>query len=327
MVARHPSATVYHHPAWLRVMQSTYGYMPTAVALARDGELTGGIPFMCVRSRLTGNRLVALPFTTYCQPLLGAGQLEDAIRRIRLLFPGVRLAEIRFLPNGSGDHPSARRTPYVTHFLDMDREPEAMLARFHSTSVRQRIRRASKEGLSFRWSGDPRDLRAFYNLLQGVRRRQGLPIKPFPFYANMRRHLEPAGIFRLGLVEHKDRIVAAGIVLLYRQTMHIEYTASDPRMLAKSPNQFLIWEMLKQAWADGARRLDFGRTDIEHASLLEFKDRWATRRVPILAYSMPAAPARSMGSPGGRRILREINKRLPPFILRLEGRVLYRHMA
>src|SRR4051794_32053546 len=68
---RAPDATVFHHPAWLRVLREEYRHPIWAVCLEDDeGRVVAGLPVATVVSRLTGNRLVALPFSDVCPPVL-----------------------------------------------------------------------------------------------------------------------------------------------------------------------------------------------------------------------------------------------------------------
>src|SRR4030095_16686199 len=68
----HPSASVFHTRGWLEALSRTYGYKPVAFVTSSQGEkLTNGIVFCRVNSWLTGHRLVSLPFSDHCQPLVG----------------------------------------------------------------------------------------------------------------------------------------------------------------------------------------------------------------------------------------------------------------
>jgi hypothetical protein len=68
-IVRHPSASVFHTRGWLRALQMTYGYEPIAFTTsAPSQELKNALPFCVVRSWLTGDRLMSLPFSDYCEP-------------------------------------------------------------------------------------------------------------------------------------------------------------------------------------------------------------------------------------------------------------------
>ena len=83
-IARHPDASIFHTSAWLRALYRTYGYEPIAVhdlaTGSRAAERGGVLP---VTSWLTGKRLVSLPFSDHCDPLVEDGrQLEELGRHL-----------------------------------------------------------------------------------------------------------------------------------------------------------------------------------------------------------------------------------------------------
>src|SRR5262245_20006552 len=71
LVAWHPDASVFHPSAWLGALQRSYGYQPVAYTTSAPGAPLGdGIVFCRVESWLTGRRLVSLPFSDHCAPLV-----------------------------------------------------------------------------------------------------------------------------------------------------------------------------------------------------------------------------------------------------------------
>src|SRR6266446_9650165 len=71
LVERHPRASVFHTPAWLEALRRTYGYEPVAYTTTPPGiELTNGVVLCRVSSRITGRRMVSLPFSDHCEPLV-----------------------------------------------------------------------------------------------------------------------------------------------------------------------------------------------------------------------------------------------------------------
>ena len=66
----HEAATIFHHPNWLRVIESCYGYKPFCLAVEQGERIVGIMPLLEIRSWLTGRRAVCLPFSDFCGPLL-----------------------------------------------------------------------------------------------------------------------------------------------------------------------------------------------------------------------------------------------------------------
>src|SRR5579859_7796026 len=80
LVAGHPQASVFHTRAWLSALQSTYGYRPLVLTTCPpDVHVTGGMVCCEIRSWLTGRRLVSLPFSDHCEPLVNDRKELDAI--------------------------------------------------------------------------------------------------------------------------------------------------------------------------------------------------------------------------------------------------------
>ena len=60
-----PDASIYHHPASLRLLRDQYGLELAAIGVENEhGELVAGLPLARTRSALTGKRMVALPFSS-----------------------------------------------------------------------------------------------------------------------------------------------------------------------------------------------------------------------------------------------------------------------
>src|SRR5262245_33815346 len=80
LTARHACASAFHSPAWLEALRQTYGYEPVVLTTAARGhDLTNGLVFCRIRSWLTGSRLVALPFSDHCEPLVDTPEQLDCI--------------------------------------------------------------------------------------------------------------------------------------------------------------------------------------------------------------------------------------------------------
>jgi len=326
-VISHSAGSLEHHSAWLKVLTETYGHKPLCITLeTSEGEIKGLIPFIAIDRFLTGKRLVSLPFTDSCDPILQGLKSEELIGFILQEYPDLDYIELK-LRNGH-QFPNLKKTKcYLTHILDLEADPDKLLESFHNTSVRQRIRRAAKNDLKFRISADEKDLQKFYQLLTGVRRKHGLPPQPYAFYKNMWRYLEPKEFLHLPVVEHDGKIIAAAILVNFKNKFHLKYSASDYAYLKLCPNQMLIWECIKMAHGAGARYFDFGRTASGNHSLLEFKDRWGTKRYPFTYCYYPKDIADECADGLSRRVFATMNRYLPASVLQLEGRLLYPYMS
>ena len=65
-----PEGSIFHHPRWLGLLRDTYGYSCEACCVLARDRVLAGLPIMRVTSRLTGRRLVAVPFSDVCEPVV-----------------------------------------------------------------------------------------------------------------------------------------------------------------------------------------------------------------------------------------------------------------
>src|ERR1700683_2878907 len=77
---QHPRASMFHATPWLLALSQTYGYEPIAYTTSPAGQdLNNGIVFCRVESWLTGRRLVSLPFSDHCEPLVDATEEQNVL--------------------------------------------------------------------------------------------------------------------------------------------------------------------------------------------------------------------------------------------------------
>src|SRR3989475_9627397 len=93
---QHPGASIFHTPGWLEALRRTYGYEPLALTTSAPGEpLINGMVFCRIQSWLTGCRLVSLPFSDHCQPLVD--DPESLLRILRWLEQGREREEWKYV--------------------------------------------------------------------------------------------------------------------------------------------------------------------------------------------------------------------------------------
>ena len=330
LLGRAPQTLAFHHPAWLALLADQYGYRCEAVALAEPGgRLVAGLPICRVESRLTGRRLVALPFSDLCPPLVAAdappaaaGALADAVRAAQAE-AGLTL-EVRGPLDGATD--ANRGARFLHHVLDLTPGPEAVLAAAHSQN-RRGVNKARKAGVTVEARTDRDGLDAFYALHLETRRRQGVPIQPLSFIRRL-ESLFAAGLGYVLLARHEGATAAAAVFVGYGPTLTYKYGASDTEHLAVRPNNAIFAEAFERACAAGFEQLDFGRTDLDNPGLAAFKRNWGAEEREVAYTVLPEAPSDADAPPGlARRAAAQVIRRSPPAVGRLIGTALYRHFG
>lgn len=333
-VERHDASSVFHTTAWLKALHLTYGFEPVVYTRTSPrGELQDGVPFCRVKSWLTGKRLVSLPFSDHCRPLVaGPHVVDDLLSELAqaVSTEGLRYVELR-LPQVAEADPSPRRSalPYVLHVLDLTPSLETLFRNCHKSSTQRRIHRADRSGLRYR-EGREALLESFYHLLVLTRRRHRIPPQPKAWFRNLIGCFQEALQIRVASLDGQP--VAAILTIRHRDTLVYKYGCSDPRYRSLGGTHLLFWKAIQEAKADGLRFFDLGRSAIDHHGLITFKDRWGSMRMPLtyLRFVNPKFPGANYrpDAPGwGRHLAGRALSCLPACLLDPLSRVIYRHAA
>lgn len=328
-VEGNPSAEVFHHPRWLELLRDQYGYELEACCVANGNGIEAGIPIARIESRLTGRRLVSLPFSDICSPALAAGLDDPAL----LGTLGTALAEeadergLELTVRGAlPEAPGAQlEGGFFRHLLPLAADPAEVEARYSKSQVKRGIKKAVREGLEWQRRTDVEALDAFYALHVRTRHRLGVPTQPKRFIRRFER-LFDEGLGFVGLVLDDGRPVAAAVFLTCNGVVTYKYGASDAAALNKRPNNLLFSEAIRWACESGQRTLDFGRTEADNAGLRSFKRSWGAEEVE-LPYTHLGGAALEPGSGRRDRLVGAVIRRSPPFVGRLVGAALYRHFG
>jgi CelD/BcsL family acetyltransferase involved in cellulose biosynthesis len=320
-----PASTPFHHPAWAGLLAETYGRRAFVMALVgATGRPLAGAPFIDVRGLSGSRRWVSLPYTDECAPLASDADAEHALvaalGRTGEVFgaPGLEVRAPVHAPAWT-THAGA-----VLHVLDIDRDADAVQARFSRSRVVRNIRRAEREHVTVRAARDAAGLDAFYGLHVRTRRRQGVPVQPRRFFTLLWRRLVEPGLASILLASAGGPALAGALFLTWNGTTIYKFGASDPHGLPLRPNHLLFSTAIRESCARGDRRFDFGRTDLGNAGLREFKSGWGALERPLVYSSLPRGGARAR-EPVPARIAGTAIRRGPAWVCRGAGELLYRY--
>ena len=329
-VQRHPRASVFHTPGWLEALRRTYGYEPVVYTTSLPrAELTNGLVFCRVRSWLTGRRLVSLPFSDHCEPLVhNSEELSALIRSVELSRKQERWKYVEMrstspeLQLEGGFHTA--KTFYL-HRLDLRPSLDALLRSFDKDCVQRKIRRAEREGLTYEGGRSESLLQKLYGLLRITRRRHHLPPQPLDWFRNLVDCLGEDACIRIA--SKGSQPVAGILTLSHGKRMVYKYGGSDARLNNLGGMALLFWKAIQDAKQAGAEEFDLGRSDCDNAGLIAFKDRWAADRSNLTNWRCPAAAKPSLTDGWRIQFAKQISSRLPDGVLTLAGKLLYRHMG
>ncbi len=330
LAARHPNASVFHSRGWLEALARTYGYeLYVLTGAPFDQPLENGIVVCRVSSWITGARLVSLPFSDHCEPLLH--ESDEAEQFIHWMQDACDLqqwkyVEIRplFAPNraGNGLQPSHS---YWFHELDLSPDLDQLFGQLHKNSFQRKAQRAERESLAYEAGRSDQLMGEFYRLLMKTRRRQRLLPQPRAWFKNLLECMKDALQIR---VARKDGVpIAAMLTLRHRSAVVYKYGCSDEKFHALGGMPFLFWKLIEESKASGAEKIDFGRTDLNNEGLMAFKDRLGASKRLLTYYRYAKTARRGVAALSDSQALRQFFAFLPETVCSAAGRVLYRHLG
>jgi len=329
-VASHPSASVFHDRGWLEALARTYGYELYALTSAPfDQPLENGLVVCRVSSWITGARLVSLPFSDHCEPLLHDRDeaeefvrwMQDACDLQKWNYVEVRPLSASYEP-GNGLQPSRS---YWFHELDLSPSLEQIFGQLHKDSIRRKIQRAEREGLSYEIGHSEQLMEKFYGLLLKTRRRHRLLPQPRVWFKNLLECMRDKLQIR---VAKKDGVpVATLLTLRHGVSVVYKYGCSDEKFHHLGGMPFLFWKLIEESKASGVEKIDFGRTDLNNEGLIAFKDKFGTSKRLLTYYRYAKTKKQGVAGISESQTLRQFFAFLPETVCSAAGRILYRHLG
>jgi hypothetical protein len=334
-VATHPNGWISLSTGWKRVLEESFPHVKGYFLAMTDerGALQAGIGLYSVASRLTGRRLVSVPFATLSDPLFSRevqwNALSDAAiflsRELKTDYLEIRTSQ------SAAVFPTDRFgviDTYRHHSIPLAGDLDGIRKSFDRTCVRQRISRAEKSGVRVHPVDTEKDLREFYRLYLLSRKRIQRPPQPYRFIRSLWSHFGPDTV-SVRLARYREQAVAGILLLRFRDRVSAEFLAIDERFLAVSPGHLLFWEAIREAWSRKDRVFDFGRTAAKNTPLMDYKNRWGTVVSTLPIYISPPEQAPGIGGRDDSlksRATRFLSERMPEAFFARFGNFCYRHM-
>jgi hypothetical protein len=329
-VCRHPNASVFHTRGWLRALQTTYGYEPVAFTTSPPSqELKNALLCCVVHSWLTGSRLVSLPFSDHCEPLV---ENAEQFRRLSSFAESLRSEERwKYVEIRSAnslldfDGSFGKATTYYLHRLDLRPSLDALYKGFHKDCIQRKISRAERESLTYEAGRSPSLLQQLYGLLQLTRSRHLLPPQPFEWFQNLVTCMGKDVCIRIA--SKGGQPVAGILTISHGKKMVYKYGGSDTHFNSLGGTPMLFWQAIKEAKEAGAEELDLGRSDIDNPGLIAFKGRWSAECSTLTTWRAPMVASSPRLESLKVRCAKEVFARLPDSLLTMAGRIFYRHVG
>jgi hypothetical protein len=307
-------SSLFHTRPWLVALRGTYGYEPVVFTDAGPDEpLRNAVLFCRVNSWLTGARLVSLPFSDHCEPLVEAreqlGPLLMAVKaRVGSACAYIELRPLERPVAVEGLHESQL---FWTHSIDLRPELPTIFGRFHKSHTQRAIRKAERSNVSIEAGRSDELLHDFYTLHAMTRRRHQAPIQPLEWFRNL------LNVFRdqltIYLARHQGRPIAAIVTVGHKKTLVFKYGSSDAAFHRLGATPRLFWEAVRDGKSHGCTDFDLGRSDIDNPGLIAFKEHLGGRPQRLAYYRLSLRPDDSrerFASAFGKRIYALIPRHL-----------------
>lgn len=329
-VDRHPDASVFHTRGWLQALVTTYGYRSLVFTSSGPGlPLTNGVVCCQVNSWLTGRRLVSLPFSDHCDPLVSSGEeLHALLGSLRHELEKRDWQYIELRPRSAfetSDVGFEQIPMFYSHSLDLRCSSEVIFNNFHRDSVRRKINRATREGLTYEEGRSPALLKEFYRLQLLTRRRHLLPPQPYNWFQNLIAFLGEQ--VKIHVASKDGQPIASILTLRYKNRLLYKYGCSDARFHNLGGMPYLFWKAIQDAKHNGAEELDLGRSGLNDEGLIRFKEHLGSRRALITYWRYSDGASLGILPKWKEQLAKSLFRKMPDGLLSFTGRMLYRHMG
>lgn len=326
------SYSFFHSSNWAKVLYESYGYKSLYFSLIDNGTLKVLLPFMEVKSILTGKRGVSLPFTDYCNPIISDGQDFEKImnsiieygKRVKWSSMEVRVRNLAPYTFSPSVNPSVF---YYGHSLDLSNGTENIFSNLRE-STKRNIKKSEREGIKATISTSYESVSEFYRLNCMTRKEHGLPPQPFRFFQKIHEHIISKNHGIIVLANHLQKNIAGAVYFHLGGKAIYKYGASDKRYQHLRPNNLVMWEAIRHYSQNGYQNFCFGRTEPENKGLLQFKGGWGAEEYTINYYKYNIKKAAFINNSNHvTGFHNQIFRILPMPMLRMAGAVLYKHLG
>jgi len=337
-VKNHPHGWICHLSGWKDVIEKSFKHIRGYFLAVWDDEvkaITAGLPVYSVKSWLTGNRLVSIPFAQLCDPLVSFPEEIDLfIPPLLDLYRQNRCSHIEIRATFSDT--LKKITEFETsvshkhHYVALHRGIDEIKKTFHATKVSQPIAKALKYELKLKLGESENDLSEFYKLLFNSRKRLGLPPIPYCFFKSLWEKFGTEENLSVLFALYEDKPVAATLIFKFGNKVSSEFLADNIAFRRLHPNHFLYWESMKTACIEGYDIFSFGRTHYDNKSLLAFKNSWGTIVTDLNMFFYPKEAAGKYGNRDSSwkyKLIKKSSLHAPDFIFRAIGSFCYRHLG
>lgn len=272
-VQANDDASPYHASVFRDLIEDVFGH-PTFYLSATDpeGNVTGVLPLVRLRSRLFGDFMVSMPYFNYGGALSNDPEVGEA-----LMLRGASLAEDLGVSHAEFRDVVPRDSQWPVRLDKVEMQlplpaTEELLWKQLRPKVRAQVRRPFKDGRVISVEKGGLDLLPeFYHVFATNMRDLGTPVYSRRLFGEILRRLPESS--HIVVIRVAGRPAAAGFLLQGAERMEIPWASSLRAYNGIGVNMLLYWEVLKYSIESGSRIFDFGRSSVDSGTY-RFKRQW-----------------------------------------------------
>jgi FemAB-related protein (PEP-CTERM system-associated) len=275
-VAAAPAATFFHRAGWRQVIERSFGHPCHFLQAKRGAQLTGVLPLVHLSSRLFGNALISAAYGVYGGPVASDEASLQALNTAAVDLAGrLGVDYVEYRLRTPSPLPWARNSGlYATFRKRLTQDPEALL-RTVPRKRRAMLRKAQALGLA---SEVDDDVRRFYRVYSRRVRDLGTPVYPYTYF---RMLLDVFGSdCEVLTVVRRGAPLSSVISFHFRDEVLPYYGGGLGEARRCAANDFMYWEVMRRACAEGIRVFDFGRSKVGTGTFA-YKSIWGFAPQPL----------------------------------------------
>lgn len=275
-VQKSPTATFFHQVGWQEVIERAFGHKTYYLYAESEGEITGILPLVHIKSLLFGNALVSNAFCVYGGVVADNKEIADALdaeacRLAKQL--GVDHVEFRNREHIVPSRPY-KEGLYVTFRKDLDTDIEKNLLAI-PRKQRAVVRKGIKAGLV---SVIDNDVERLFQAYSESVRNLGTPVFPKKYFKILKDVFQEQ--CEVVSIEHEGQLIASVMNFYFRDEVLPYYGGGTAQARALYGNDFMYWEVMRRAVEKGVKVFDYGRSKVGTGSY-RFKKHWGFTETPL----------------------------------------------
>jgi len=268
-------ATFFHQSGWKEVIEKAFGHKTYYLYVENNGQISGILPLVHIKSRLFGNSLVSTAFCVY-----GGIVANDEQSYLELDKEACRLAEelaVDCLEMRNRDQKRPERPHkelYVTFRKQLDPDVEK---NFLAIPRKQRamVRKGMEAGLT---STIDSNVDRLYQAYSESVRNLGTPVFSKKYFQTLKEVF--ADQCEVLTVEHNGQLIASVMNFYFKDEVLPYYGGGTEMARNLKGNDFMYWEVMRRAVEKGVKIFDYGRSKIGTGSY-SFKKNWGFVPEPL----------------------------------------------